>query len=73
MTETNTVKTGWNLDNSYATLPEMFYSKVLHTPVASPSLVIVNHALSAALGLNIEALQSGLMLEMFCGNRLPDF
>jgi serine/tyrosine/threonine adenylyltransferase len=47
-------KIGWNLDNSYARLPESFYSRLNPTPVSSPELVILNHSLARALGLDPE-------------------
>ncbi|WP_313343638.1 protein adenylyltransferase SelO family protein [Sedimentibacter sp.] len=52
------IKTGWNLDNSYARLPEIFYRKVYPTPVRSPYMIILNNDLAKLLGLNIEELNS---------------
>lgn len=37
---------GWKLDNSYAHLPELFYSKQNPTPVYSPELVVFNYRLA---------------------------
>ena len=36
---------GWNLDNSYADLPEFFYSKIDLNKVYSPKLVVLNNNL----------------------------
>ena len=36
------IKIGWNLDNSYITLPKAFYSKINLNKVSSPKLVILN-------------------------------
>ena len=33
---------GWNIDNSYITLPEIFYSKVKPNPVKNPKLIVLN-------------------------------
>ncbi len=48
----------WNFENSYLTLPTIFYTKVNPTPVKSPESVIFNTALAESLGLNAEALQN---------------
>ena len=42
-------KTGWKLDNSYARLPQVFYSKTTPTPVCSPDLVVFNDSLAEHL------------------------
>ncbi|CAH0119741.1 Protein adenylyltransferase SelO [Paenibacillus sp. CECT 9249] len=63
--------TGWNFDNSYARLPELFFSKVDPTPVHLPRLVVLNDRLAASLGLNPEALRSGDGAAMLAGNRIP--
>ncbi|MBU5441092.1 YdiU family protein [Paenibacillus sp. MSJ-34] len=63
---------GWNFDNSYARLPELFFSKVDPTPVRSPRLVVLNDRLAASLGLNAEALRSGDGAAAFAGNRIPE-
>jgi uncharacterized protein YdiU (UPF0061 family) len=60
------------LDNSYAQLPETFFTRHLPTHVRSPKLVILNHPLASALGLNAEALQSEEGIEVFAGNRIPE-
>lgn len=65
-------KTGWSFNNSYARLPEVFYSKVNPTPVRSPKLVILNEPLAASLGLDVEELQSENGVAVFAGNRVPD-
>ncbi|RAV17750.1 protein adenylyltransferase SelO [Paenibacillus contaminans] len=63
---------GWNFDNSYARLPETFFSRVNPTLVRSPKLVIVNNSLAASLGLNVHALQSSDGIAAFAGNRIPE-
>src|SRR5258708_35264768 len=45
-------------DNSYARLPERFYVRLPPTPVAAPSLIKLNTALAAQLGLDVDALAS---------------
>ena len=63
---------GWNFDNSYARLPESFFSRLDPVPVRSPGLVVFNRPLAASLGLNSEALQSDSGAAVFAGNRIPD-
>ncbi|MFZ5351849.1 MAG: protein adenylyltransferase SelO [Bacillota bacterium] len=66
------VKTGWNLDNSYAQLPEVFYSRVNPTPVRLPKLVVLNASLAASLGLNAEELQNDSGITQLAGNSIPE-
>ncbi len=66
------IKTGWNLDNSYVHLPEIFYRKVYPTPVRSPSMIMFNNQLAEKLGLNIEELQSNHGVFTLSGNSLPE-
>ncbi|WP_027410717.1 protein adenylyltransferase SelO [Anoxybacteroides tepidamans] len=62
----------WNFDNSYARLPDRFFSKLSPTPVQSPELVILNRTLAESLGLNAEALASDESIAVFAGNRIPE-
>ncbi|KAB2332299.1 YdiU family protein [Cytobacillus depressus] len=62
---------GWNLDNSYAHLPNKFFTAINPTSVRSPELVIFNDSLAAALGLNAEALRSEEGVAEFAGNEIP--
>jgi serine/tyrosine/threonine adenylyltransferase len=66
------IETGWNLDNSYARLPELFYSIINPTPVRSPNLIKLNESLAESLGLNIDYLKSKEGLEIFAGNKVPE-
>ncbi len=62
----------WKLEQSYLTLPEHFYQKVLPTQVTHPKLVIFNDALAKQLSLfNPESLNSSLLTSIFSGNQLP--
>ncbi|MGF9697060.1 protein adenylyltransferase SelO [Paenibacillus sp. MABNR03] len=63
---------GWNLDNSYARLPQKFYTSQGAVPVHSPELVIFNEALAASLGLNAEVLNSREGAAIFAGNETPE-
>ncbi|WP_330389626.1 protein adenylyltransferase SelO [Geosporobacter ferrireducens] len=66
------IEAGWNLDNSYACLPELFFSCLNPTPVRSPKLIILNDSLATSLGLNIQALESEDGIAVFAGNRIPE-
>lgn len=65
-------ETGWNLDNSYARLPEIFFTSQNPNPVPSPELVILNHPLAETLGLKGNALESKDSIEVFGGNKIPE-
>ena len=58
-------------DNSYARLPEQLFSEQAPTPVADPSLIALNHALAADLGLDADALNTPEGLAMLAGNAIP--
>jgi uncharacterized protein YdiU (UPF0061 family) len=59
-------------DNTYARLPERFYSRLNPTPVASPRLVRLNAELARALGLDPDALASPAGIEILAGNRIAE-
>jgi serine/tyrosine/threonine adenylyltransferase len=59
-------------DNSYARLPEQFYTRLAPTPVARPALVAVNAALAVDLGIDPGALASEAGVAVLAGNRVPD-
>lgn len=63
---------GWNLETSYARLPDKFFVDMQLNPVASPKLAIFNHALASSLGLNAEALQSEEGVAILAGNQVPE-
>lgn len=65
-------RAGWNLDNSYAGLPEVMFSRQEPEPVASPRLVVLNDSLAASLGLDAAALRVKDGVEVFAGNRIPE-
>lgn len=66
------IKTGWKFDNSYARLPETFYTKLSPTHVKSPELIIFNRSLAESLGLEASELESREGTEVFAGNLLPE-
>ncbi|MCM3703390.1 YdiU family protein [Paenibacillus macerans] len=73
MTTKITVSTaGWNFDNSYAQLPDIFYSRIDLNPVRLPKLAVLNEALAGELGLNAETMRSEENVAVFAGNRVPE-
>lgn len=62
---------GLTFDNTYARLPDIFFSRVNPTPGPSPRLAKVNHGLAAELGLDAAALQSESGVQMLAGNIIP--
>ncbi len=56
---------GWNFNNSYANLPDIFYTKQPPTPVPTAKLVIFNEALALYLGVSPQ-------VEVLAGNELPE-
>lgn len=63
---------GFNFENTYANLPEMFFTKKGPSHVKAPSLVKLNSSLAKELGLNIDALKSNEGVEILSGNKIPE-
>lgn len=61
---------GWRLQNTYADLPEIFFSAVKPTPVAQPQLVVFNRPLGEQLGLSTKNLTDSEAAELFSGNKM---
>lgn len=64
--------TGWNFNNSYVRLPDIFYTKINPTKTSSPKLVILNDLLAKDLGLDSQALESAEGIEVLSGNQVPE-
>lgn len=72
MTNKLAIETGWNLDNSYARLPESFFTILNPIAVRSPNLIILNNGLATSLGLNALALQNEDGIAVLAGNQIPE-
>lgn len=59
---------GWNINNSYESLPVIFFSKVEPNPVSLPEIVILNDSLAKELGLDIEKLKEKESIDVLGGN-----
>jgi serine/tyrosine/threonine adenylyltransferase len=66
------IESGWNLDNSYARLPQSLFSNLTLNPVQSPKLIILNESLATSLGLDVQALQSKDGAAILAGNQVPE-
>ncbi len=64
-------QTGWNFDNSYLKLPDIFYQRLPPVTVRAPQLVLFNHILAEQLGLKSNDLNTPHGAEIFAGNQLP--
>lgn len=73
MTERREItETGWNFDNSYAGLPEMFFTRLNLAPAPSPKLIVLNYPLAESLGLKAQLLQSNDGAAVLGGSQLPE-
>ena len=57
-----------SFDNTYAKLPERFYSPETPTAVRAPELIRVNHALAKHLGIDPLWLESDAGIAVLAGN-----
>src|SRR5580698_10884891 len=57
--------------NSYARLPEHFFSRLSPTPVAKPRLIKFNESLAEELGVDTRGLGPDELAAIFAGNVLP--
>ncbi|MGM8366637.1 protein adenylyltransferase SelO [Virgibacillus sp. W0181] len=67
----NDQEIGWNLENSYAQLPELFFTQLKPTTVQAPKLIVFNAELAATLGFHDEMLQKEEGVALLAGNELP--
>jgi len=72
MTDTPSHNThGWNFDNSYAQLPDVFFMAQKPIPVRKPKMLIFNTRLADFLGLDSNALSGTEGARIFAGNEIP--
>jgi len=57
-------------DNSFASLPEAFYTRLAPHPLPDPHVVAISEEVADLLGLPPELLASSEFAELFAGNRL---
>ncbi|MCC5800955.1 protein adenylyltransferase SelO [Rossellomorea vietnamensis] len=61
-------KAGWNLENSYQSLPGTFFTLQVPEPVRAPKLVVLNKRVAESLGLDAEKLGA----DVLSGNEIPE-
>ena len=59
-------------DNSYARLPDAFFTPAKPTPVSAPVMIRLNHDLATELGIDPASLDSPEGLAILSGNQLAD-
>ncbi len=59
-------------DNTYAGLPERFYTRMAPEPVKAPELLLLNRTLAEELGLDPDALQTEEGVAVLAGNAVPE-
>jgi uncharacterized protein YdiU (UPF0061 family) len=72
MTESFILWVPFRFNNTYATLPENFFSRVQPTKVISPNFLLTNLELGIDLGLSAAELDSYDLLSIFSGNCVPE-
>ena len=60
-----------SFDNSYAQLPDKFFTRLAPTPVRAPKLIKLNRNLAERLGIDPDRLTTPEGVEVLAGNRLP--
>jgi uncharacterized protein YdiU (UPF0061 family) len=61
-----------SFDNSYARLPDRFFSRLAPEPVREPGPIRVNRSLAEFLGIDPDWLASTEGTEVIAGNRIPE-
>lgn len=61
----------FNLENSYAQLPPLFYSHQQPEHVPDPHLKVLNYSLCKELGIDADMLNTREGIEILSGNRIP--
>jgi uncharacterized protein YdiU (UPF0061 family) len=64
-------KAGWRFDNTYARLPQQFYTRTTPTAVRLPAMALFNRSLAEAMGLRPDILESEEYIPVFAGNAIP--
>jgi serine/tyrosine/threonine adenylyltransferase len=62
---------GWQFDNTYSRLPEVFFAPAKPAEFRAPRLSVLNHRLAAELGLDLGALPPEAVAALFAGQELP--
>ena len=60
------------MDNSFASLPPSFYTRLMPTPLPAPYMVAVSPPAAALIGLDAAALAEQQAVEILTGNAVPE-
>ena len=63
---------GFNFDNTYIHLPEVFYTELVPAPVPKPEMVIFNAPLATDMGLDFSSIGADVQAALFSGNIMPE-
>lgn len=61
----------WNFDNSYLSLPSVFFSETSPTAISDPELLLYNSNLAKQLGLTELAKDKAYLTDVLAGNHVP--
>ena len=62
----------FQLESTYAELPQVLFSKLSPTPVRQPEVVIFNEKLADDIGLNLKGMSKEVRTDLFAGNFVPE-
>ena len=63
---------GWQFDNTYSQLPQVFFAPARPMKVQGPEVSILNFGLASELGLDLGGLSADAAAKLFAGQVLPD-
>jgi len=61
---------GWQIEHTYASLPETLFASAQPVPVRDPRVCILNDRLAAELGINLQAASPETLAALFAGNEV---
>ena len=62
----------FQLESTYAELPQVLFSKLSPTPVRQPGGVLFNEKLANEIGLNLSDMSKEVRADLFAGNFVPE-
>ncbi|MCX7423853.1 MAG: YdiU family protein [Planctomycetia bacterium] len=62
---------GWQFENTYSRLPDVFFAQAKPAKVRAPRLAILNRRLADDLGLDLNTISTGTAASLFAGQDLP--
>ncbi len=62
----------FQLESTYAELPQVLFSKLSPTPVRQPEVVLFNEKLAHEIGLNLSDMSKEVRADLFAGNFVPE-